>query len=66
MEEAEPATEQTTECFLFVIDRLEAIPESTLRAVYWVAVKELTCDPNYLEFYGLYLLIKGLLLLNCR
>ena len=25
-----------------------------------------TCDSNNLQFYGLYLLIKGYLLLNCR
>ena len=25
-----------------------------------------TCNPNNLQFYGLYLLIKGYLLLNCR
>ena len=25
-----------------------------------------TCGPNYLQFYGLYLLIKEYLLLNCR
>ena len=25
-----------------------------------------TCNPNNLQFYGLYLLIKGYLLLDCR
>ena len=25
-----------------------------------------TCNPNNLQFYGLYLVIKGYLLLNCR
>ena len=29
-------------------------------------VPTLTCNPNNLQFYGLYLLIKGYLLLNCR
>ena len=29
-------------------------------------VAALTCNPNNLQFYGLYLRIKGYLLLNCR